>query len=389
MAICGALCYGALAARYPQAGGGYVYLREAYGPRVAFLYGWKCLLIMDPGITAALADGFRELRGLPGADRECGARLVAVAAIVAFAVVHILGVKLGVRLLTTVSVLKIALVFALTLGALASPAGSWSHFTPFVERHAGAMPLMAAIAGAFVSAFFTFGGWWEVTKIAGEVRDPARTLPKALWLGLVVVTLVYTAATISFIYVIPIGEIIEGQAFVAQVGEASSGPVAARRRARRDRVRAGEPRRDADAGAAVVFRHGPGRPVPGRRGCGPPALRHAGPGDRDAGGARVRARRARHVRHDRRLLRVHHRGVHRGDGGFCVRAPPARSGVPRPRLPLDAGRVSRDGGGAADPARRQQSAAGAARPRAGCGGPARVSDDRELAASFGLEEPTP
>ena len=58
MAICGALCYGALAARYPQAGGGYVYLREAYGPRVAFLYGWKCLLVMDPGITAALATGF-------------------------------------------------------------------------------------------------------------------------------------------------------------------------------------------------------------------------------------------------------------------------------------------------------------------------------------------
>ena len=57
MAICGALCYGELAARYPEAGGGYVYLREAYGPGVAFVYGWKCFLIMDPGITAALAVG--------------------------------------------------------------------------------------------------------------------------------------------------------------------------------------------------------------------------------------------------------------------------------------------------------------------------------------------
>ena len=57
MALCGALCYGALAARYPHAGGGYVYLREAFGPRVAFLYGWKCFLVMDPGITAALAWG--------------------------------------------------------------------------------------------------------------------------------------------------------------------------------------------------------------------------------------------------------------------------------------------------------------------------------------------
>ena len=57
MALCGALSYGELAARFPEAGGGYVYLREAFGRRVAFLYGWKCLLVMDPGITAALAVG--------------------------------------------------------------------------------------------------------------------------------------------------------------------------------------------------------------------------------------------------------------------------------------------------------------------------------------------
>ena len=83
MAICGALCYGALAARYPEAGGGYVYLREAYGPRVAFLYGWKCLLIMDPGITAALATGFAALRRATSCRSACRRRaLVAIAAIV-------------------------------------------------------------------------------------------------------------------------------------------------------------------------------------------------------------------------------------------------------------------------------------------------------------------
>src|SRR5256712_6439678 len=65
MALSGALCYGELAARAPEAGGGYVYLREAYGPAVAFLYGWKCLLVMDPGITAALAAGAPALCRLP------------------------------------------------------------------------------------------------------------------------------------------------------------------------------------------------------------------------------------------------------------------------------------------------------------------------------------
>ena len=224
MAICGALCFGALAARYPQAGGGYVYLREAYGPRVAFLYGWKCLLIMDPGITAALATGFASYVAYLTPLGDAGARLVAMAAILVFAIVHIAGVRLGVRLLTTVSILKIALVFALTIGALASAGGSWSHFVPFVGRRAGAPPLVGAMAGAFVSAFFSFGGWWEVTKIAGEVRDPARTLPRALWLGLVAVTLVYMAATLAFVFALPIEQVAAGQAFVAQVGEAIIGP---------------------------------------------------------------------------------------------------------------------------------------------------------------------
>ncbi len=67
MALAGALSYGELAARFPEAGGGYVYLRETYGRRLAFLYGWKCLLVMDPGITAALASGLGGVRRLPRA----------------------------------------------------------------------------------------------------------------------------------------------------------------------------------------------------------------------------------------------------------------------------------------------------------------------------------
>ena len=73
--------------------------------------------------------------------------------------------------------LKLGLVGGLVAVALASAAGRWEHFLPFVERRPGAPALAAALAGALVAAFFSFGGWWEVTKIAGEVRDPARTMP--------------------------------------------------------------------------------------------------------------------------------------------------------------------------------------------------------------------
>src|SRR2546423_3494964 len=83
MALSGALCYGELAARFPEAGGGYVYLRRAYGPAVAFLYGWKCLLVMDPGITAALAGGPASYAGYGGPPPPAGLQAVAVRAILA------------------------------------------------------------------------------------------------------------------------------------------------------------------------------------------------------------------------------------------------------------------------------------------------------------------
>jgi basic amino acid/polyamine antiporter, APA family len=218
MAICGAVCYGALAARYPQAGGGYVYLREAYGPRLAFLYGWKCFLIMDPGITAALATGLAAYISYIVPLSGIAQRAVAITAILTLAVVHVAGVRPGTRLLTTVAVLKLALIAGLLGLALASPAGDWRHFVPFASRPAAAPPFGPALAGALIGAFFSFGGWWEVTKIAGEVRDPSRTVPRALWLGLSVVTLVYVLTTLAFIYVIPIAQTGSGEAFVAQVG---------------------------------------------------------------------------------------------------------------------------------------------------------------------------
>ena len=218
MAISGAACYGALAARYPQAGGGYVYLREAYGPRLAFLYGWKCFLIMDPGITAALATGLASYIGYIVPLGNAAQRVVAIASIAGLALVHILGVRPGTRLLTTLAVLKLVLIAGLIALALGSPAGDWRHFAPFASRPAGALPFGPAIAGALIGAFFSFGGWWEVTKIAGEVRDPSRTVPRALRLGLAAVTLVYILTTLAFIYVIPIAEVGAGEAFVAQVG---------------------------------------------------------------------------------------------------------------------------------------------------------------------------
>ena len=209
-------------ARYPQAGGGYVYLREAYGPRVAFLYGWKCLLIMDPGSRPRSRPGSPATSPCSCRSVTRALRLTAIAAIVAFALVHILGVRLGARLLNAVSLLKIALIVGVDGWRVREPRRLLVAFRA-VRRRAGRARRrsLGAVAGAFVAAFFSFGGWWEVTRIAGEVRDPARTLPRALRLGLVdrdarLYVRSHCRSSISC----RSSSVGEGQAFVAQVGEA-------------------------------------------------------------------------------------------------------------------------------------------------------------------------
>jgi APA family basic amino acid/polyamine antiporter len=182
---------------------------------------------MDPGITAALATGFASYLGYITPLGGAAQRGVAIVVIFALAAVHIGGVRPGARVLTALSATKIALIVGLVVAAFSGAAGAWSHFVPFFARRVDEPPLMGALAGGLVAAFFSFGGWWEVTKIAGEVREASRTLPRALWVGLVAVTGLYVAATLSFIYVIPIDEVRPGEAFVAQVGEAVFGPAGA------------------------------------------------------------------------------------------------------------------------------------------------------------------
>jgi APA family basic amino acid/polyamine antiporter len=228
MALSGALCYGELAARFPEAGGGYVYLRRAYGPAVAFLYGWKCMLVMDPGITAALAVGLASYVGYGLSLSPAAQKGIAVAAIVVLALVSMLGVRLGARVAQWLTAFKLGALGLIILLALVLRRGDWSNFIPFVDQRAGSVPLPGALAPALVGAFFAFGGWWEISKLAGEARDPARTVPRALALGVALVTLVYILTSFVFIYLVPLERVTSGETFAAQAGEALFGAAGGR-----------------------------------------------------------------------------------------------------------------------------------------------------------------
>jgi APA family basic amino acid/polyamine antiporter len=223
MTLSGALCYGELSARYPEAGGGYVYLREAYGPRIAFLYGWKCFLVMDPGITAALAVGLGSYAGYLAGLPPAGVKAVAVAAIAGIAAVNMYGVRRGAWLLKWLTVSKLGLIAFIVIWGFGLGLGQWSNFVPFIEQRPGSAPLFGAIAGGLVGAFFSSAGWWEVSKMAGEVRDPSRTLPRALTLGVLIITAAYILISSAFLYLVPLEQVTSSETFAAQAGEALFG----------------------------------------------------------------------------------------------------------------------------------------------------------------------
>ena len=218
MAVAGALCFGGLAARYPEAGGLYVYLREAFGLRLAFLYGWMQLLVMDPGVTASLAVGMAAYTASVTHLTVGQQKILGIGAILVLAAINLRGARLGAGVLQGLTWLKISALALLPVWALAFGLGSWSHFTPLLSPRSGSTPLFAALAASSMAAFYSFGGWWDATKIAGEVREPERNMPRALVIGILAVTLIYILVTGVFIYLVPIQQIASGETFMAQAG---------------------------------------------------------------------------------------------------------------------------------------------------------------------------
>jgi APA family basic amino acid/polyamine antiporter len=223
LVLAGAFTFGELASRYPLAGGPYIYLREGWGERVAFLYGWQALLVMDPGVTAALATGLSQYVVVLWPAVHGAERWLAVAVIWLLAGVSMTGLTLSTRVVAAMTFLKVAAFATVVVVTLAAGEGSWSHYRPFFERHDATVPLGEAIALGLVSVFFSFGGFWEASRVASEVRDARRTMPAAFSLGVSCVTVIYVAMTAAFIYLVPMQQATSAQEFARRAGQAMLG----------------------------------------------------------------------------------------------------------------------------------------------------------------------
>jgi basic amino acid/polyamine antiporter, APA family len=228
MAICGAFCYSELAIRFPESGGEYVYLRAAYGEQTAFLYGWMSSLVMYPGVAAALAVGSL---AYIAQIAPVSPRLLALAPagiLGAFGLVNMLGTRLSGVVASVVNILKVAVLLTITGWAFAGGHAHLANVLPITQRRPGSEALVPALASAVVSAFFSFGGWWDASKIAGEVRNPRRTLPLAFLGGVSLVALAYVGVSGAFLAVVPIADVTSNTAFVAQFGAVLFGRAGSR-----------------------------------------------------------------------------------------------------------------------------------------------------------------
>ena len=224
LSVAGALCYAELGTRFPEAGGGFVFLREAFGERTAFVYGWMSLLVMDPGLTAALAVGLAQyVLALLGGPASL-VPVVAIVSIILMAIVSILGVENSARVMRWTAAAKLGVVVVLVAAVLVrSGAGPTT-----ASAAAAALPSFQVLGGALMGAFFAFGGWWDLGKMSEEIVDPKRTLPVALVGGTVVVTVVYAGLSVAFMRVLGGAAPATDDAFVVALGSALFGSAAGR-----------------------------------------------------------------------------------------------------------------------------------------------------------------
>jgi APA family basic amino acid/polyamine antiporter len=199
VAIAGALTFAELGAMYPEAGGPYVYIREAFGPLWAFLHGWMILLMIASGAIAAVALSFGNYLGRFVDISVVGGPIgVATITIVAVTALNVLGIRTGTFAANVFTVAKLAALSAIIVLGLAVTPQS----TPASGPPAELPSLVAGLSTAFVAVLFAIGGWQQTNMVAGEIRDPAKNLPRALVIGVAIVITVYLGANIAYLKVL-------------------------------------------------------------------------------------------------------------------------------------------------------------------------------------------
>lgn len=231
IALAAAFIWAELAALRPEVGGQYAYLREAFHPAVAFLYGWALLLVIQTGGMAAVAVTFAryflELTRVPVSEAA-----VAVLALLTLTIINCLGVKFGSTVQSTLMVLKILAIVALIVCGLwavdASASPQPSSFQTAEFGTAVSFNFLTVIGAAMVPVLFSYGGWQTASFVAGEIREPRKNLPRGLIIGVTGVVVLYLAVNFVCLRVLGASGLAATNTPASDVMRLALGPAGAR-----------------------------------------------------------------------------------------------------------------------------------------------------------------
>jgi APA family basic amino acid/polyamine antiporter len=243
VSLFGCVAFAELGSMFPESGGQYVYLREAYGDLVAFLYGWMLFAVANGGTIAALSVASAAYAGqvFPIVSQEhivvslagitvTRAHLFGLLLIAILTCINVVGLRWGALLQNLSTWTKFAAMAAFVLLGFAVGKGDWSHFRGHgVGLTMGLHPtqLISAMGIALIAVFWAYDGWVYITWVAGEVKEPRRNVPLAMVLGVIVVGVIYMAMNMTYLYALPIQEIAQHETIAHAAAAALFSPHAA------------------------------------------------------------------------------------------------------------------------------------------------------------------
>jgi basic amino acid/polyamine antiporter, APA family len=226
LTLCGAMVCAELGSAFPDTGGVYIFLNHGISRWAGFLWGWAMFWCMHSGIIAAIAVIVARYVAFFVPLGDAGIRAVAIAGILGLSAINYLGVRQGSAVqvvLTVAKVLAIALIFVFVFAFAPSMAHSSAMPSGVIPSAPGPLSLLRNFLLAVAAGLFAYGGWHMVTYTAGETREAQRTIPRSLWIGILVVTLCYLSLNAAYFRVLPISQIVASPRVAADAALALAG----------------------------------------------------------------------------------------------------------------------------------------------------------------------
>jgi APA family basic amino acid/polyamine antiporter len=242
ISLSGCAAFAELGSMFPDSGGQYIYLREAYGDLVAFLYGWMLFTVSNGGTIAALAVAAAAYTGqiFPVVSQDhvvvsvagvvvTRAHLLGLILIAILTYVNVVGLRWGALLQNISTWTKFFAIAAFVVLGVTIGKGDWSHFHASEPLMLGMGPtqLISALGVAMIAVFWAYDGWVYVTWVAGEIKEPRRNVPLSMLLGIVVVGLIYLALNAMYLYAMPVAEIAKHDTIAHAAAAAMFSPATA------------------------------------------------------------------------------------------------------------------------------------------------------------------